>query len=309
MSYVFPCLDVAAVFSDLLSFEKLESGILELHRQDVPALQFVSECIVMFTPQAREKGVTLDLVLTVDAATQAAYPGALPLLYSDQFSCDRFKLEQVVRNLVSNAIKFSPKDHSVKIQAFFDTQAVFNAPPKHPNSQVLLGGRSERSGRLRLSERSVRSGRSVRLGLSERTVRSMRLFGGAPESRILVHEEEDNVSGTVLDAELATAREQCDEGGLMGSRSVAVVPGADSRGALVVLVRDYGPGISAANQKKLFKSIIQFSPEKSQGGGGSGFGLFISKGIVDLHEGRIDVSSEGEVSVRMNGRARAWVCE
>ena len=36
-------------------------------------------------------------------------------------------------------------------------------------------------------------------------------------------------------------------------------------GALVVIVRDHGPGISAENQKKLFKSIVQFSPEKTQG--------------------------------------------
>ncbi len=85
------------ISADLLSFEKLESGILELHRQDIPALQFISECIVLFNPQAREKGVSLDLLLTVDDATLAAYPGAVPLFYSDKFSCDRFKLEQVVR--------------------------------------------------------------------------------------------------------------------------------------------------------------------------------------------------------------------
>ena len=35
--------------------------------------------------------------------------------------------------------------------------------------------------------------------------------------------------------------------------------------------------------------FIQFNPEKLQAGGGSGFGLFISKSIVDLHEGRISV--------------------
>ena len=29
-----------------------------------------------------------------------------------------------------------------------------------------------------------------------------------------------------------------------------------------------------ANQEKLFKDVVQFSPEKLQGGGGSGLGLF-----------------------------------
>ncbi len=96
------CNTAVDILNDLLSFEKLESGILELHRQDIPALQFISECIVLFNPQAREKGVSLDLFLTVDDATLAAYPGAVPLLYSDLFSCDRFKLEQVMRSLMSN---------------------------------------------------------------------------------------------------------------------------------------------------------------------------------------------------------------
>ena len=42
------------------------------------------------------------------------------------------------------------------------------------------------------------------------------------------------------------------------------------------------------------QQVIQFSPEKLQAGGGSGFGLFITKSIVDLHEGTIGVYSAGE---------------
>ena len=45
-----------------------------------------------------------------------------------------------------------------------------------------------------------------------------------------------------------------------------------------VSVTDSGPGISHDNQKKLFKEVVQFDANKLQGGGGSGFGLFISKG-------------------------------
>ena len=44
---------------------------------------------------------------------------------------------------------------------------------------------------------------------------------------------------------------------------------------------------------KLFKEIIQFSAKEQQKGGGSGLGLYISKGIMDLHKGRIGVRSEG----------------
>jgi signal transduction histidine kinase/CheY-like chemotaxis protein len=63
---------------------------------------------------------------------------------------------------------------------------------------------------------------------------------------------------------------------------------------LRVEVVDFGPGISLENQAKLFDQIIQFEPNKMQGGGGSGIGLYISKNITDLHGGDIGVFSEGE---------------
>ena len=87
---------------------------------------------------------------------------------------------------------------------------------------------------------------------------------------------------------------------LTGDTSLSVAAAAASlsgyrnNGNLIIIVTDSGPGISEANQKKLFRSVVQFDPEKNQGGGGSGFGLFISKGIVDLHNGTIAVRSEGE---------------
>jgi signal transduction histidine kinase len=61
-----------------------------------------------------------------------------------------------------------------------------------------------------------------------------------------------------------------------------------------VEVKDTGAGISIENQAKLFHEIIQFSPKELQNGQGSGLGLYISKGIVDLHGGLLGVSSVGE---------------
>ena len=72
-----------------------------------------------------------------------------------------------------------------------------------------------------------------------------------------------------------------------GSRRLA------QQGMLRISVIDSGAGISLENQKRLFTEMVQFNPEVLQGGGGSGFGLYICKGIVDLHGGTIDVFSEG----------------
>jgi CheY-like chemotaxis protein len=45
--------------------------------------------------------------------------------------------------------------------------------------------------------------------------------------------------------------------------------------------------------KQLFSSIIQFNSGELQQGGGSGIGLFVCKGIMDLHGGAIGASSAG----------------
>lgn len=49
-------------------------------------------------------------------------------------------------------------------------------------------------------------------------------------------------------------------------------------GNLRVGVMDTGAGIATEDQKKLFKTVVQFRPEILQAGGGSGFGMFISAG-------------------------------
>ena len=275
-SYPLRCLFCRCVCADLLSFEKMESGILELHRQDVPALQFISDSILLFKPQAREKGVALTLTLDIDETTRAAHPGALPILDSDVFSCDRFKLEQVVRNLVSNAIKFSPKNDTVQVLVFYDTQGSFKPPADELITRSGGGPRAKPPTRPHMRARMSYAS-EVLPSLSEMDVSNRGSSHSGSQS--------GSHSGT-----LPRPRPGEGEGG--------------QSGALVVIVKDHGPGISATNQKKLFKSIIQFSPEKTQGGGGSGFGLFISQGIMALHEGRIDVFSEGEVSGGDSGR---WV--
>ena len=65
-------------------------------------------------------------------------------------------------------------------------------------------------------------------------------------------------------------------------------------GQVVVSVRDSGSGMTADNLQQLFGEGVQFNANSLQGGGGSGFGLFIAKGIVMLHGGQIWAESEGE---------------
>jgi signal transduction histidine kinase len=61
----------------------------------------------------------------------------------------------------------------------------------------------------------------------------------------------------------------------------------------VVEVRDSGIGIEADTMPHLFEMFSQGHPALPQSQGGLGIGLSLSRGIVELHRGRIDVASDG----------------
>ncbi|MBE5888404.1 MAG: hypothetical protein E7283_06150 [Lachnospiraceae bacterium] len=80
----------------------------------------------------------------------------------------------------------------------------------------------------------------------------------------------------------------------VGKIAVEVVKTAQilNRAELFFLVTDTGIGISKENQDKLFKSFSQVDASISRKYGGTGLGLNISKQLVELMGGSIDVQSE-----------------
>ena len=94
----------------------MESGILELHTETVPALSFVSECVAMFAVHARSKGIRVVSAWGAAGAggdgggdrggsVGGGGSGGVPLRPTDVVVLDKFKLSQVLRNLMSNALK------------------------------------------------------------------------------------------------------------------------------------------------------------------------------------------------------------
>lgn len=61
---------------------------------------------------------------------------------------------------------------------------------------------------------------------------------------------------------------------------------------LKVLVSDTGPGISPADQKKIFEKFFQLKASEKSDTPGTGLGLHITKTLVNLHGGEINLQSE-----------------
>jgi CheY-like chemotaxis protein len=64
-------------------------------------------------------------------------------------------------------------------------------------------------------------------------------------------------------------------------------------GSLQIDIVDQGPGMDESEMARLFREGVQFNPNQLQAGQGSGLGLWISKGILELHLGMLSAHSEG----------------
>jgi signal transduction histidine kinase len=64
-----------------------------------------------------------------------------------------------------------------------------------------------------------------------------------------------------------------------------------SDGTFLVSVSDTGPGISEADQQKIFGEFAQADSSSTRKKGGTGLGLTIAKRIIEMHGGRIWVES------------------
>jgi len=77
-----------------------------------------------------------------------------------------------------------------------------------------------------------------------------------------------------------------------------VVRAFAENGSFTLSVRDTGPGISAADQAKLFQEFQQAESEATRKKEGTGLGLAISKRIIEMHGGKIWAESDiGQGSV------------
>jgi len=101
------CSTAITTLNELLTLDKIESGSLVLEKKELPVWPFVTDIIKLFSIQARSVGVHL-IIANKEASKQA--------LSNSFLVADPHKLSQVIRNLISNALKFTPIGGNVTIK-------------------------------------------------------------------------------------------------------------------------------------------------------------------------------------------------
>jgi two-component system, sensor histidine kinase and response regulator len=90
------------MISELLDLSRIEAGMIEMHRVSVSIPEVVADAVEGFQTIAREKSVSV----------RAYHKGTLPLIQAD-----RDKLHQILSNLIQNAVKFTPSEGEVRVEA------------------------------------------------------------------------------------------------------------------------------------------------------------------------------------------------
>ena len=95
------CENLQSIVMDMLSVATLNAGGRALHKQEFPADELLLSSMAAFKPTAANKNITLDTKISQ----------SLPVLHADER-----KLREALDNLVSNAIKYTPRGGRVTLQ-------------------------------------------------------------------------------------------------------------------------------------------------------------------------------------------------
>jgi len=184
---------------------------------------------------------------------------------------DVIKMEQVIRNLIVNSIKFTPKGGSITV--------LF----RHETSPALTGAGA--SSPLPDSERSFERRCTIFKALLKKTK------GWCLKRQKIYVEPEGNIR-------MKDSSSQAKNDKKAGKAYCLF-------GTICIDITDTGVGLSPSQLKDMFGKFVQFNANHLQGGGGSGLGLWICKSIVEQHEGIITLKSDGlgcgtTFTIRMN---------
>jgi light-regulated signal transduction histidine kinase (bacteriophytochrome) len=125
---------MTTLISDLLDLARIEAGAFQIEPAPVAIAELLADVVALFAPLAQERGIAL-------------VKGGAPTV---QVLGDRGRIQQVLSNIVGNAVKFTPGPGSVRIDAHAEDAAVRfsvsdTGPGIDPAERARIFNRYERS--------------------------------------------------------------------------------------------------------------------------------------------------------------------
>ncbi|WP_435296284.1 sensor histidine kinase [Streptomyces sp. YPW6] len=240
------------IIDDLQDLAAADAGALRLHPEPVDVRELLGQVAAAHQARAENAGVTLTVTAT---APSTAGPG--PAL-----SADPVRLRQAVGNLVSNAVRHTPRGGRVTLRAYV-------SGPGTPEP--------DRSG-----QDASKPGPSGQGGSAQSTPGPGTSGPGASESG--ASEPGGSGPGSSVPG----------DSGPGAFRPYVSEPGDAS---VVIEVADTGSGIPADDLAHVFDRFWRAEKSRSRRTGGSGLGLAIVRKLVEAHGGTAEATStEGEGS-------------
>jgi PAS domain S-box-containing protein len=100
---------LSQLINDLLDLSKLEAGRMRLEKKPSSIEKIIEECIQTFLTWANAKSIKIEKKIQPN----------LPLV-----NIDPIRINQVLTNLIGNAIKFTPKNGRITVEAIFGSEEI-----------------------------------------------------------------------------------------------------------------------------------------------------------------------------------------
>ena len=96
-----------SLLTDLIDLSKLQAGHMKLYPQPINFSAMLEHCVSVLTPLAHQKGLSMYLQDDTLAAGDASVPASPPKLLQWWVNADTARLQQIILNIINNAIKFT----------------------------------------------------------------------------------------------------------------------------------------------------------------------------------------------------------